>query len=43
MLWKFLGLQRLFDELLDERWFSFDLPDNDCFFHDEPLPLTAQD
>lgn len=42
MLWKFLGLQRLFDELLDERWFSFDLPDNECFAYEE-LPLSAQD
>ncbi|MBB6561581.1 hypothetical protein HNP48_004275 [Acidovorax soli] len=43
MLWKLLGLQRLIDELLDESWFSFDLPDNDHFFHEELLPLPAQD
>ncbi len=43
MLWKFLGLQRLFDELFDENWFSFDLPGNDCFAYEEPLPLSAQD
>ncbi|EER59846.1 hypothetical protein AcdelDRAFT_2572 [Acidovorax delafieldii 2AN] len=44
MLWKLLGLQRLFDELFDERWRCLDLPGNDCFSHEEfMLPTPAQD
>ena len=35
MLWKLLGLQRLFDELFDETWRWLDLPGNDCFSHEE--------
>ena len=45
MLWKLLGLQRLFDELFDETWRWLDLPGNDCFSHEEfttPSPAVAR-
>lgn len=44
MLWKLLGLQRLFDELFDETWRWLDLPSNDCFSYEEfTTPAPAQD
>lgn len=44
MLWKLLGLQKLFDDLFDESWFSLDLPGNDCFLYEEFMaPAPAQD
>ena len=42
MLWKLLGLQRLLDELFDERRLRFDLPRSDGWFQDD-APLPAQD
>ena len=43
MLWKLLGLQRLLDELFDERgWLSFDLPRTNERSHDD-APAAAQD
>ena len=42
MLWKLLGLQRLLDELFDERgWFSFDLPRSHDWTCDD-APAAAQ-
>ena len=36
MLWRLLGLQRLLDELFDERaWLSFDLPDTPPWTYDD--------
>lgn len=40
MLWKLLGLQKLFDELFEDGWFTFDLPSNECFLHEELTPPT---
>lgn len=43
MLWKLLGLQRLLDELFDERgWLSFDLPRSNDWICDD-APAAAQD
>ena len=43
MLWKLLGLQRLLDELFDERgWLSFDLPRPPDWTCDD-APPTAQE
>ncbi len=43
MLWKLLGLQRLMDELFDERgWLSFDLPRTQGWTYDDATP-PAQD
>lgn len=43
MLWKLLGLQRLLDDLFDERgWLSFDLPRAEGWGHDD-APAPAQD
>lgn len=43
MLWKLFGLQRLLDELFDERgWLSLDLPRTTGWYHDD-VPAIAQD
>lgn len=43
MLWKLLGLQRLLDDLFDERgWLSLDLPRTHEWTHDD-VPAAAQD
>ena len=43
MLWKLFGLQRLLDELFDERgWLSLDLPRTAGWDHDD-VPAPAQD
>ena len=43
MLWKLFGLQRLLDELFDERgWLSLDLPRTTGWDHDD-VPAIAQD
>lgn len=42
MLWRWLGLQRLLDELFDARgWLSFDLPRNDGWAVDDDAAATA--
>ncbi len=43
MLWRLFGLQRLLDELFDERgWLSLDLPRTTGWDHDD-VPAIAQD
>lgn len=43
MLWKLLGLQRLMDDLFDERgWLSFDLPRTHEWSYDDAT-APAQD
>ena len=43
MLWKLFGLQRLLDELFDERgWLSLALPRPTGWDHDD-VPAIAQD
>lgn len=44
MLWRWLGLQRLLDELFDAPgWPSFDLPRNGGWIPCEDVAATAQD
>jgi hypothetical protein len=47
MLWRWLGLQRLLDELFDAPgWLSFGLPDTDGWAHHDDVTAaapTAQD